>query len=99
MNWEAELGAQIRALRLKQNIDQRKLAARAGIALNAVKRLESGKGTTLRTLVQVLRLLNRAEWLKTLAPQVSISPVQMLRTKAPRQRVSPKRKPPENPDV
>jgi transcriptional regulator with XRE-family HTH domain len=89
-DWEAELGRQIRALRLRQNIDQRQLANRAGIALNAVKNLESGKGATLRTLVQTLRVLNRVDWLRALAPPVSISPVQMLKAKAPRQRASRK---------
>lgn len=89
--WEAELGRQIRALRLRQNLDQQELAARAGIALNAVKNLESGKGATLRSLVQALRGLNRIDWLRTLAPPVSISPVQMLKAKTPRQRASRKR--------
>ena len=88
---EAELGHQVRALRLRQNLNQRQMAERAGIALNAVKNLESGRGATLRTLTQTLRVLNRAEWLTTLAPAVSISPVQMLRTRAPRQRASPRK--------
>jgi transcriptional regulator with XRE-family HTH domain len=88
---EAELGHQVRALRLRQDLNQRQVAERAGIALNAVKNLESGKGATLRTLAQTLRVLNRAEWLNTLAPAVSISPVQMLRTRAPRQRASRKK--------
>ena len=91
-NWEAELGKQLRALRLRQNLDQRDVAARAGIALNAVKNLESGKGATLHSLIQVLRVLNRTDWLSALSPAVSISPVQMLKTKAPRQRSSPRRK-------
>jgi transcriptional regulator with XRE-family HTH domain len=90
--WEAELGKQIRALRLRLDLDQKQLAERGGIALNAVKNLEYGKGATLRSLIQVLRILNRTDWLRTLAPTVSISPVQMLKTKAPRQRASPRRK-------
>ncbi len=89
--WEPELGKQIRTLRLRLDLDQKQLAERAGIALNAVKNLESGKGATLRSLIQVLRILNRTDWLGTLAPTVSISPVQMLKTKAPRQRASPRR--------
>ena len=86
--WEAELGQQVRTLRLRQNIDQGQLADQAGVALNALKNLESGKGTTLRSLVKVLRALNRADWLRALAPAVSISPVQMLKAKAPRRRAS-----------
>lgn len=89
--WEAKLGRQIRSLRLRQNLDQAQLAARAGIALNAVKNLESGKGTTLRSLAQTLRVLDRLDWLSALSPAVSISPVQMLKQKAPRQRASRKR--------
>jgi transcriptional regulator with XRE-family HTH domain len=81
--WEVELGQQIRALRLRQNLDQQQLAERAGIALNAVKNLERGKGAALR-------VLNRVDWLRALAPAVSISPVQMLKAKVPRQRASPK---------
>ena len=89
--WEAELGKQIRTLRLRLDLDQKQLAERAGIALNAVKNLESGKGATLRSLIHALRILNKTDWLGTLAPTVSISPVQMLKTKAPRQRASPRR--------
>jgi transcriptional regulator with XRE-family HTH domain len=89
--WELQLGEQIRALRLRQNLGQQQLAKRAGVALNAVKNLERGRGATLRSLIQVLRVLDRVEWLRSLAPAVSISPVQMLKTKAPRQRASPKK--------
>ena len=89
---EAELGQHLRDLRLRQNIDQRQLAERADVALNAVKNLEGGKGATVTSLVKVLRALGREEWLGTLAPQVSISPLQMLKNKTPlRQRASPRR--------
>jgi hypothetical protein len=56
--------------------------------LNAVKRLESGQGATVTSLIRVLRALGRSEWLGTLTPPVSISPLQMLKTKSPRQRAS-----------
>ena len=86
--WEAQLGRQLRSLRLRQNLNQKQLAERAGIALNAVKNLESGRGATLRSLAQTLRVLDRLDWLNGLSPAVSISPVQMLKAKAPRQRAS-----------
>ena len=81
---EVEFGRQLRDLRLRRNIDQRQLAGQAGVALNAVKNLENGRGATLSSLVKVLRSLGRADWLKTLAPTVGISPMQMLKTKQPR---------------
>jgi len=86
--WEAELGQQLRDLRLRQNINQRQLAEQAGIALNAVKNLESGKGSTVSTLVKVLRVLGRSDWLATLAPAVTVSPLQMLKSRGVRQRAS-----------
>jgi transcriptional regulator with XRE-family HTH domain len=75
-------------LRLRQNLDQRQLAGRAGVALNVVKRLEGGKGATVTSLVKLLRALGREEWLGMLAPQVSISPLQMLKARPARQRAS-----------
>lgn len=86
--WEATLGRQLRDLRLRQNVDQRQLAEQAGVALNVVKNLESGKGATVKSLVKVLRALGRVEWLDSLAPAVSISPLQMLKSKPSRQRAS-----------
>lgn len=86
--WEIEIGHQVRDIRLRQNIDQQRLAEQAGVALNAVKRLESGKGITLTSFIKILRALGRVEWLNTLAPAISISPMQMLHRKSERQRAS-----------
>lgn len=86
--WEAELGRHLRDLRLRRNIDQRQLAEQAAVALNGVKNLEGGKGATVTSLIKVLRALGREDWLSTLAPQVSISPLQMLKAKPVRQRAS-----------
>ncbi len=89
--WEIELGEQVRAMRLRANLDQVTLAERAGAGLTAVKNLESGKGATVKTLIKTLRALGRTDWLASLAPPVSISPLRMLKTRPARQRASPKR--------
>ena len=86
--WELTLGRQLRDLRLRQNVDQRQLAEQAGVALNVIKNLEAGKGATVKSLVKVLRALGRVEWIESLAPAVSISPLQMLKSKPSRQRAS-----------
>lgn len=87
----SDLGDRLRALRLRQNVDQRALAARAGVALNAVKNLESGRGATVQSLLKVLRALGRADWLESLSPTVSISPLQVLERASRRQRASRRR--------
>ena len=73
------LGSRLRELRLLKNLDQASLAERAGVSLNALKHLESGKGARLNSLIKVLRGLDRTDWLETLAPTVSVSPMQMLK--------------------
>ena len=88
---EKELGQQIRSLRLRKNSIQERLAERAGVALSALKNLESGKGAALKTFIKVLKALERLEWLNTLAPAVSISPMQILHSKPERQRASRRR--------
>jgi transcriptional regulator with XRE-family HTH domain len=90
--WEIALGQQIRAIRLRLNFDQLTLADTAGISLTALKNLETGKGAAVKTLIKVLRALGRSEWLETLAPPVSISPLQMLKSRKTRQRASSPRK-------
>lgn len=76
---EELLGSRLRELRLLKNLDQQSLANRAGISLNAVKHLESGKGARVNSLIKLLRALERTDWLEALAPAVSISPMQMLK--------------------
>lgn len=89
----SELGQVLREIRLRQNMDQRQLAERADVALNSVKRLETGKGTTVESFIKVLRALGREEWLESLAPRVTVSPLQMLKAgRSTRQRASRSRK-------
>jgi transcriptional regulator with XRE-family HTH domain len=90
---EATLGEQLRALRLRRGLTQRQLAERAGLSLTAVGHAESGQGATLSTFVRLLKALGRSDWLATLSPAVSISPLQMLRSPKPRQRAyAPRRR-------
>ncbi len=95
--WEAVLGDQIRRVRIASNLDQARLAELADVSIGAVSNLERGKGSSLRTLIGVLRALGRVDWLESLAPAVAVSPMQLLRAKqrAPRPRVRVSRRRPE----
>ena len=53
-----ELGQRLRAQRLQRLITQEELAARAGVALGSVKKLESSGRTTLHTFVRVIHALS-----------------------------------------
>jgi transcriptional regulator with XRE-family HTH domain len=87
--WETLVGEQIRATRIASDLDQTRLAALANISVGALSNLERGKGSSLKTVVAVVRALGRTDWLEALAPPVSVSPIQMLRAKqkSPRTRV------------
>ncbi len=84
---ERALGERLRALRLDRNIDQATLAARAGVSVRALRNLEAGNGSTVRTLVSVLRALGRESWLDAVAPVPTLNPLALV-SAAPRQRAS-----------
>lgn len=86
---EAALGANLKALRLDLNVDQHTVADRAGISISALKNLENGRGSTVRTLVATLRALGRADWLASIAPVASINPLTHTEAATPRQRAAP----------
>jgi len=90
---EAALGERLRTLRLTRNLDQRILAERAGVSLKTLRSLELGNGSTLGTLMRVLRALGREEWLHSVAPVATIHPLALNRHDAPRQRSSKRRTP------
>ena len=79
--WEAQVGRQIRSARVARGVDQAHLASRANVSLATLSNLERGKGSTLKTLIAVARALGRTDWLESFAPEVTVSPMQMLRAK------------------
>lgn len=83
---EAELGEKLRRLRLNKNLDQQTLAGRAGVSVRTLRNLESGRGSSVNTLVRVLRALGRESWLQTIAPVPTINPLTLTRTAKLRQR-------------
>jgi transcriptional regulator with XRE-family HTH domain len=84
--WEERVGEQFRALRLARGRDQAEVADAAGVSVGAVKNLEQGKGSTLKTIIKVARTLDRSEWLLALSPPTSVSPIEILRASGRQQR-------------
>lgn len=89
---EVEIGERIKALRLHNDLDQATVAERAGVSLTALKRLENGLGSTVNTLIRVLRALGQEASLHVFAPVPTINPLTMTRAAKPRQRASARRK-------
>lgn len=85
---EADLGENLKNLRLSRNLPQQTLAERAGVSVRALRNLEGGQGSTTNTLLSVLRALGRQDWLQTVAPSATINPLALSREAQPRQRAS-----------
>ena len=87
---EQAIGRQVRGLRLAANLSQDTLAANANVSLSSLRSLEQGGGSTLATLIKVLRALDALEWLTTLHQEPSVSPIALLKAqKKQQQRVRP----------
>lgn len=89
---EVGLGEKIKLLRLNKNLDQKTLAARAGVSVRALRNLESGAGTTVKTLLSIVRALGRESWLDTVAPVPTVNPLTFTSRAMPRQRARSKGK-------
>ncbi len=85
---EALLGEQVKKLRLSRNIDQTRLAERAGISRRALQNLEAGTGSSTASLLSVVRALGREDWLTLLAPTATINPLNMVRARRERLRAT-----------
>lgn len=65
---EKRLGRLLRARRIAADLTQVELSDRANVSLGAVKNLESGRGSSVNTLMKVTRGLGAEDWLDALAP-------------------------------
>ena len=84
---EQHVGAQVRTRRLRANRTAEDVAAEAGVAAKTLQNLEHGRGSTLATLVKVLRALDAEDWLGNLTADEPLSPIAVLdasRDQAPR---------------
>jgi len=77
---EEELGKRFKALRLRKNITQKKLAEATTLSLNSIKFLELGRGK-LSTIIAVLRELESLEQIENFIPEINISPLQIAKFK------------------
>jgi transcriptional regulator with XRE-family HTH domain len=85
---EVDLGEKLKRLRLNKNVDQKTLAARAGVSVRALRNIEAGHGSTVKTLVSIVRALGRESWLETVAPVATVNPLTLTRRASKRVRAT-----------
>jgi len=84
---QATLGEQMQRLRISRNLDQRTTAERAGLSEKALRNLEAGRGSTVESLLRVLKALESLDGIEMLAPKPGVNPLALLRGAKLRQRV------------
>lgn len=73
------LGEGLSRLRLQKGLTQAEVARQANIAVTSLQRIERGTGGTIATLMRILTALDATAWLDGLAPEVSVSPLDLIR--------------------
>ena len=68
-----DIGSMLKRERLYRNLSQKVVSERSGISESALKNLESGRGASLTTFVQVCRTLGKDEWIMRLGPADAVS--------------------------
>jgi transcriptional regulator with XRE-family HTH domain len=76
---QAVFGKQLQQLRIAKNLDQITTSEKAGISEKALRNLEAGRGSSVETLIRVLKALDSLDGLRLLAPKPSVSPLALLR--------------------
>jgi transcriptional regulator with XRE-family HTH domain len=77
---QAVFGKQLQELRIAKNLDQVTTAEKAGISERALRNLEAGRGSSVETLLRVLKALDSLDGLRLLVPRASVSPLALLRS-------------------
>ena len=87
-----ELGERIQDLRISEAMTQEDLAARAGVSLKTIVRMESGDNSNLFNMLNVLRSLGVLSNIEVLVPPKRVAPQELHERGKKRQRVSSKQK-------
>lgn len=85
---EKEIGYYIRRVRQQQNKTQKELAEAANISRSTLSLLERGESGNLKTLIQVLRILDKLHVLQTMKYEEKLSPLALAKSQhKPKERI------------
>ena len=87
-----EIGLRLKKKRLRKNLSQQELGARAGLNRNTISHIEGGGSLTLHNFIRILRALDALDDLDHFLPEPEISPLQVHMKGRARMRASGKRK-------
>jgi putative transcriptional regulator len=89
-----EVGSRLKRERLNRNLTRAEIAAKAGVSIKTIQNVENGKGSTVTSLVRLMRALGIAARFDSLVPEPGLSPIELLKLQGrERKRASGKRGP------
>lgn len=96
-----QIGRFVQQSRLQQNRSQQQVADAAGVNRSTLSQIENGKGGTLISLIQILRVLNQLSFVRVFQVEEKVSPMYLAKMelkKRKRARTPKGEKPYELPD-
>ena len=93
-----EMGRRIADVRIAISLTQEELAARAGVSLRTIERIEKGNSVNVDKILNVLRAVQCLSALEVLVPAQELSPAEFFQGKKKRKRVSAKMKQASRPE-
>ena len=93
---QAMIGQFIQQSRIRQNKSQQQVADAAGINRSTLSQIENGRGGTLITLIQILRVLDQISFLKVLQVEEKASPLYLAKMEMKKRKRSRKTNDPKS---
>ncbi|MBQ0024932.1 MAG: helix-turn-helix transcriptional regulator [Bacteroidales bacterium] len=73
------IGQKVKEWRLEMNLSQKELSEKAQLSSLTIQQVEYGKGTSVRNLLHVLRVLDRLDFFELFFQEKQLSPVEYER--------------------
>ena len=93
---QAMIGQFIQQSRIRQNKSQQDVADAAGINRSTLSQIENGRGGTLITLIQILRVLDQISFLKVFQVEEKASPLYLAKMEMKKRKRSRKTNDPKS---
>jgi len=93
---QAMIGEFIQQSRIRQNKSQQQVADAAGINRSTLSQIENGRGGTLITLIQILRVLDQISFLKVFQVEEKVSPLYLAKMEMKKRKRSRKTNDPKS---
>lgn len=90
------IGQFVQQSRIRQNRSQQEVANAAGINRSTLGQIENGRGGTLLSLIQILRVLDQISFLKVFQVEEKVSPLYLARMEMKKRRRSRKTNDPKS---